>query len=87
MSSDFIVMYCHGLMYKRDDVKVGHYCIVMVDRNNQIDKIQSGPLVEFIFIPSFCLINHDFIHQTFHFTLYFIIFLIQIDMKGTFSIV
>jgi hypothetical protein len=45
MSSGVIVMYCHGLMYRRDDVKVGHYCLVMVDRNNQMDKLQSGPLM------------------------------------------
>ena len=45
MSSGVIVMYCHGLMYRRDDVKVGHYCLIIVDRNNQVDKIQSGPLM------------------------------------------
>jgi hypothetical protein len=45
MSSGFIVMYCHGLMYRRDDVKVGHYCLVMFDRNNQMDKPRSGPLM------------------------------------------
>jgi hypothetical protein len=45
MSSGVIVMYCHGLMYRHDDVKVGYYCLVMVDRNDQMDKIQSGPLM------------------------------------------
>jgi hypothetical protein len=45
MSSGVIVMYCHGLMCIRDDVKVSHYCLVMVDRNNQMDKLQSGPLM------------------------------------------
>ena len=45
MSSGVIVMHCHGLMYRQDDVKVGHYCLVMVDRNNQMDKLQSGHLM------------------------------------------
>jgi hypothetical protein len=45
MSSGVIVMYCHGLMYIRDDVKVGHYCLFMVDKNNQMDKLQYGNLM------------------------------------------
>ena len=45
MSSGVIMMYCHGLMYRRDYVKVGHCCLGMVDRNNQMDKLHSGPLM------------------------------------------
>jgi hypothetical protein len=45
MSSGVIVMYCHELMYRRDDVKIGHCCLVMVDRKYQMDGVQSGPLM------------------------------------------
>jgi hypothetical protein len=45
MSSGVIVMYCHGLMYRWDDVKVGHCYLVMADRKYQMDEIQSGPLM------------------------------------------
>jgi hypothetical protein len=45
MSSGVIVMYFHGLMYRHDDVKDVHCCLFMVDRNNQMDKLQSGPLM------------------------------------------
>jgi hypothetical protein len=45
MSSGVIVMYCHGLMYRHDDVKVGHCCLVMDDRKYQMDELQSGPLM------------------------------------------
>jgi hypothetical protein len=45
MSSGVIVMYCHGLMYRRDDVKVGHCYLVMADRKYQMDELQSGPLM------------------------------------------
>jgi hypothetical protein len=38
------MMYFHGLMYRWDDVKVCHYCIVMDDRMYQMDELQSGPL-------------------------------------------
>jgi hypothetical protein len=34
-----------GLMYRWVDVKVGHCCLVMVDRKYQMDELQSGPLM------------------------------------------
>jgi hypothetical protein len=45
MSCSVIVMYCHGLMYRRDDVKVGHCFLVMDDRKYQMNELQSGPLM------------------------------------------
>jgi hypothetical protein len=45
ISSALIVMYCHGLMYIRDDVKIVHCCLVMVDRKYQMYELQSGPLI------------------------------------------
>ena len=38
-------MYCHGLMYRRDDIKVGHCYLVMADWKYQMDELQSGPLM------------------------------------------
>jgi hypothetical protein len=34
-----------GLMYRWNDVKVGHFCLVMIDKKYQTDKLQSGPLM------------------------------------------
>ena len=39
MSSGVIVMYCHGLMYRHDDVKFGDCFLVMVDRKYQMDEL------------------------------------------------
>jgi hypothetical protein len=38
-------MHCCGLMYRWDDGKIGHCCLVMVDRKYKMDEIQSGPLM------------------------------------------
>jgi hypothetical protein len=43
--SGVIVMYCRGLMYRWDDGKIGHCCLVMVDRKYKMDEIQSGHLM------------------------------------------
>ena len=45
MSSSVIMMYCLGLMYIWDYVKVGIFYHVMVDRKYQMDELQSGPLM------------------------------------------
>ena len=35
----------YGLMYRWVDVKVDHYCLIMVDRKYQTYELQSGPLM------------------------------------------
>jgi hypothetical protein len=36
---------CHRIIPCWIDVKMTHYCLVMVDREVQMDELQSGPLM------------------------------------------
>jgi hypothetical protein len=33
-------MYCHGLMYRHDDVNIVHCCVFMTNRKYQMDEVQ-----------------------------------------------
>jgi hypothetical protein len=45
MPSGLIIMYCHGLMYRQDDVKVGLCYLFMDDMKYKMYELQSGPLM------------------------------------------